>query len=444
MPPAKRATVQSDHQVSGSTVSTTTLACGLRVVTEANPAVRSAAVGLWVAVGSRDETPAQAGAAHFLEHLLFKRTPTRTAESIANEIDGRGGELNAFTTKEHTCFYAHVLDEDLAEAIDLVSDVVLNGKTRASDVAVEREVVLEEIAMQRDDPEDVAAELIHAAAFAGHPLALPVIGTEESIRAMTGARLGAFHRRHYTPERMVLAASGNVEHAAVVSAARKAFRGRPRVKRPAVPAPSASPITGSQLLTDKRDADQAHLFIGYRTGGRSASVADRWALAALNSAIGGGLSSRLFTEIRERRGLAYSTYSSVDAYADAGMLSVYIGATPDRVEESVALADSILTTVAAEGITEEELDRAKASLRAGTVMGLEDTQSRMHRIGRTELYGRKHHSVDDTLTAINAITLEQVAAAAADLLTAGGAPAERAVAAVGNTKALRAVKRAFG
>ncbi|OOK81777.1 peptidase M16 inactive domain protein [Mycobacterium kansasii] len=280
----------------------TTLPGGLRVVTEYLPSVRSASVGLWIGVGSRDEGVTVAGAAHFLEHLLFKSTPTRTAVDIAQAMDAVGGELNAFTAKEHTCYYAHVLDADLALAMDLVSDVVLNGRCAADDVELERDVVLEEIAMRDDDPEDALADLFLSALFGNHPVGRPVIGTVQSVSAMTRAQLQSFHLRRYTPERMVVAVAGNVDHGEVVALVREHFGPRlVRGRRPVAPRKGAGRVNGMPGLTlAERDAEQTHVSLGIRTPGRGWQ--HRWALSVLHTALGGGLSSRLFQEIREAAG----------------------------------------------------------------------------------------------------------------------------------------------
>lgn len=389
---------------------------GLRVVTQQVPGVRSAAVGLWVGVGSRDESPALAGAAHFLEHLLFKATATRTALDIAEVVDAIGGELNAFTAKEHTCFYAHVLDEDVTLAIDLVADVVLRGRCRPVDVEVERQVVLEEIAMRDDDPEDLVGDLMHEAAFGGHPLGRSIIGSTESVGAMTATQLRSFHRRRYTPDRMVLAVAGNIDHAKVVRAARRFFADRlaappstaPR-RRP--PRPSMAPSTA----TISRPGEQTHLVVATPTAGRADP--DRRALSVLSTIIGGGLSSRAFQEVRERRGLAYSVYSSVETFTDAGLFSVYAGCRPDNVRDVVTVLDHLLADIVANGVHPEEVERAKGSLRGGLVLGLEDPYSRMARIGRRELDGARHSSLADGLAEIGSVTVDQVDAVARRVLT---------------------------
>lgn len=394
----------------------TALPGGLRVVTEYIPSVHSASVGVWVGVGSRDEGTSVAGAAHFLEHLLFKSTPTRSAVDIAQAVDAVGGELNAFTAREHTCYYAHVLDSDLELAVDLVADVVLRGQCAADDVEIERDVVLEEIAMRDDDPEDTLGDVFLSAMFGSHPVGRPVIGSVESISAMTRAQLHSFHVRRYTPERMILAVAGNINHDDVVALAREYFGPRLVRGRTAVPhRKGTGRVTGKPgLQLVSRDAEQSHLLAGVRTPGRYWE--HRWALSVLNSALGGGLSSRLFQQIRETRGLAYSVYSSVDTFSDAGALSVYAACLPERFDEVVRVATDVLDEVARDGITESECRIAKGSLRGGLVLGLEDSGSRMHRIGRSELNYGEHRTIAQTLDQIEAVTLEEVNSVAKRLL----------------------------
>jgi predicted Zn-dependent peptidase len=387
------------------------------VVTEYIPSVRSASVGVWVGVGSRDEGRSVAGAAHFLEHLLFKATPTRSAVEIAQAVDAVGGELNAFTTREHTCYYAHVLDTDLELAVDLVADVVLRGRCATEDVEVERDVVLEEIAMRDDDPEDSLGDVFLTAMFGDHPVGRPVIGSVESIETMTRAQLHSFHVRRYTPERMIVAVAGNIDHDVVLSLVRQHFGPRLEAGRTAVaPRKGAGRVGGKpSLLVVDRDGEQTHVSLGVRTPGRH--WGHRWALSVLNTALGGGLSSRLFQQIRESRGLAYSVYSTVDTFADSGALSVYAGCQPERFDEVIRVTTDVLEGVARDGITADECRIAKGSLRGGLVLGLEDSGSRMHRIGRSELNYGEHRTIDHTLAQIEAVTLEEVNAVAHQLLS---------------------------
>jgi predicted Zn-dependent peptidase len=411
-----------------SGISRTTLPGGLRIVTESVPAVRSVSVGIWIGVGSRDEAPELAGAAHYLEHLLFKGTRRRTAAAIAEELDAVGGDLNAFTAKEHTCYYAHVLDTDLPLAVDVLADVVTDAVLAPSDVELERGVVLEEIAMRDDDPEDLLGELFDDALFGDHPLGRPVIGSQSSVRAMERDALHEFWRGEYTTPRMVVAAAGNLSHdhvvdlvaAALADATRRAGAGAAPVPR-RTPGAMTSP-DGPRLVLRPDDTEQAHLMIGVPALPRHDPR--RGALAVLNAALGGGPSSRLFQQVREQRGLAYSVYSTISTYADGGSLSVYAGCAPHRLGEVSALVGEVLASVATGGISESELARAKGSLRGGLVLGCEDTASRMHRIGRSELDHGRQRTISESLDRISTVSGPDVAALAGELL---GAPPVAAV-----------------
>lgn len=416
-PAALRGAKRRAPEGESSTIRRTVLPGGLRVVTEYVPSVRSASVGLWVNVGSRDEGPTVAGAAHFLEHLLFKSTPSRTSVQIAQAVDAVGGELNAFTSKEHTCYYAHVLDDDLEMAVELVSDVVLNGACAAADVELERDVVLEEIAMRDDDPEDSLGDVFLTAMFGDHPIGRPVIGSIDSVSAMTRNQLQSFHSRRYIPERMVLAVAGNVVHDHVVALARAHFGSRlVKGRTPLPPRKGAGRLPGGPGLTlIRRDCEQTHLTLGVRVPGRY--WPHRWALSVLNTAVGGGLSSRLFLEIRESRGLAYSVYSAVDTFADTGAFSVYAGCLPERFDEVVRLTVGVLEQVAREGITDDECRIAKGSLRGGLLLGLEDSSSRMNRLGRSELNFGEYRSITNSLRSIEAVTVDDVNAVARKVLS---------------------------
>ncbi|HEX5406058.1 MAG TPA: pitrilysin family protein [Pseudonocardiaceae bacterium] len=400
----------------GHVVTRTVLPGGLRVITEQVPGVRSAAVGIWVGVGSRDEAPSVAGAAHFLEHLLFKGTTRRSAAQIAEEIDAVGGELNAFTAKEHTCYYVHALDSDLPLAIDMLADVVFSATMATHDFELERGVVLEEIAMRDDDPEDLLHEAFCTAMMGEHPLGRSVLGTEESIRGLTRTALRGFHKRRYQPHRMVLAVAGNVTHRQVLRLARKALGAQlGGAELPLAPRTGRLRLTsrhGLELRTD--DTEQAHLMVGVR--GLDRHDDRRFTLGVLNAALGGGMSSRLFQEVRERRGLAYQVYSSVSSYADTGMVSVYAGAHPDRLGDVAGVLRAVLDDVAANGLSDAEVARGKGQLRGGLVLGLEDSSARMSRIGKGELNYADHLTVEGTLDRINEVTAEDVAELAAELL----------------------------
>ncbi len=402
-------------------VSATVLPGGLRVVTETVPGVRSVSLGIWIGVGSRDETPGQAGAAHYLEHLLFKGTSQRTAASIAEDLDAVGGDLNAFTAKEHTCYYAHVLDTDLPLAVNVLADVVTDATLAPADVEVERGVVLEEIAIRDDDPEDLLGELFDETLFGAHPLGRPVVGSEESVKGLTRETLRAFWRGLYTTPRMVVAAAGNLTHAHVVDlvgAALGAAAGRAGAANPVPPRRPAPAVlaAGPRLVLLGEDCEQAHLMLG--VPGLARHDPRRPALSVLNTALGGGPSSRLFQQVREQRGLAYSVYSSTVGYADTGSVAVYAGCAPERLGEVTAVIRGILDDVAAGGLTTAEVARAKGNLRGGLVLGLEDTPSRMNRIGRSELDHGHQRTIAESLDRIAAVTPEQVTELARDLLAA--------------------------
>jgi predicted Zn-dependent peptidase len=410
--------------VDGSVVKRTVLPGGLRVITEHIPASRSATVGLWVGVGSRDEAPSVAGAAHYLEHLLFKGTTNRDAITIAEQIDAVGGELNAFTAKEHTCYYAQVLDEDLPLAVDLVTDVVFRALCADSDVDTERSVVLEEIAMRDDDPEDLLHETFVETFFGGHPLGRPVLGTEESISTMSGRALRDFYRRRYDMSKMVFAVAGNIQHGQVLRLLRKAL---PDILSAAASS-SATPATPRrgqarfttprELVLNKDDTEQAHLTLGVKALSRHDER--RHALEVLNTALGGGMSSRLFQEIRERRGLAYQVYSSTASYSDAGHLSVYVGCQPGNLGEVVGVLREVLAEVARDGLSDVEVARAKGQIRGGMVLGLEDGSSRMSRLGKQELSHGFYRGVSETVALIDKVTSEDVRLLAKTLLKASG------------------------
>ncbi|MHA6763179.1 M16 family metallopeptidase [Streptacidiphilus sp. PAMC 29251] len=403
------------------TVRRTVLPGGLRVVTETLPTVRSAAFGIWVGVGSRDETPVLNGATHYLEHLLFKGTERRSALDISSALDAVGGEMNAFTAKEYTCYYARVLDNDLPLAIDVVSDMLTGSLIRQEDIDTERDVVLEEIAMTEDDPGDVVHDLFAQVMYGSSPLGRPVLGTVDTINALTRDQVAGFYKRRYRPEHLVVSAAGNVDHAKVVRQVEQAFNAAGALKRtdtvPADPRGGARALrTSGKVEILDRPTEQAHLVLGMP--GLARSDERRWALGVLNSALGGGMSSRLFQEVREKRGLAYSVYSYASSYADTGLFGIYAGCQPKRVEEVLKICREELQRVAEQGITEEELSRAIGQISGSTVLGMEDTGSLMSRVGKAELCYGTHLSVDDLLAKISAVTLDDVREVASSVLGA--------------------------
>ena len=404
----------------GGLVRRTVLPGGLRVVTETMPGVRSATIGIWVGVGSRDETPTLAGASHFLEHLLFKGTPNRSAVDISAALEAVGGEMNAFTSRETTCFHARVIDSDLPQAIDVLSEMVTSSTLATADVDVERGVILEEIAMNDDDPDDVVHNLIAAQSWSGSRLGAPVAGDPETIEGLTRRQIAGYYRRRYRPSSMVVAVAGNVDHDAVVGQVRKAFESAgvlddhsatlapPRRGGRAIPFSS-----GVSVL--ERSTEQANVVLAL--AGLPRGDARRHALGVLNTAMGGGMSSRLFQEVREKRALAYAVYSFTSQYADAGMVGVYAGCAPGKIDDVLDVCRSELADIAAHGLTADELERGKGQLRGGLVLGLEDPASRMARIGKADLLHGEIASIDGLLASIEAVTLDDIREVASDLLS---------------------------
>jgi predicted Zn-dependent peptidase len=389
------------------------------VITESLPAVRSAAFGIWAGVGSRDEGTEHFGATHYLEHLLFKGTRRRTALDISAAMDAVGGELNAFTGKEFTCYYARVLDADLPLAIDVLSDMVTSSLIEPKDVDAERGVILEEIAMNDDDPADTVHEAFAAQLFGDTPLGRPILGSVDSINSITREQIAEHYAARYTPDHLVIAAAGSLEHAAVVELARRGFGqalsgdAGPVLPRLAPPGPSRSEAgTGVRLVS--RSIEQANLVLGCE--GLSRTDDRRFALGVLNAALGGGMSSRLFQEVRERRGLAYSVYSFSSQHADTGMWGVYAGCLPAKADEVLAICREEIAKVVSGGLTDGELDRGKGQLRGSIVLGLEDPSSRMSRLGKSELVYPRLEPVDEILASIEAVTHEEIRAVAADVL----------------------------
>jgi predicted Zn-dependent peptidase len=399
----------------GGAITRTTLPSGLRIISEAMPSVRSASIGIWVPVGSRHETPAVAGASHFLEHLLFKGTTSRSALDIATAMDAVGGELNAFTEKEHTCYYATVLDRDLPLAVDIVTDVVLRATVTAHDVDVERSVVLEEIAMRDDDPADLVHDVFASTLFGDTPLGRPILGTVTSITALRRAQVASYYHRRYRPHDMVVAVAGNVDHAGVVRRVRAAFdHADGRGGYPMARLHSGESSLEARAAVVAEDTEQANIVLGAR--GISRFDDRRFTAGVLSAALGGGMSSRLFQRIREERGLAYSIYTFSSSYTDTGQFGVYAGCQPGKADEVISLMIGELAAVADGGLTEAEVQRGKGQMCGGVVLGLEDSGARMSRIGKSELVYDDVLGVDELIARIDAVTTVDVADLAADLL----------------------------
>lgn len=410
------------HGGNGSgTVRRTVLPGGLRVVTEAVPSARSATLGIWADVGSRDETPALNGATHYLEHVLFKGTRRRSALDISAELDAVGGELNAFTGKEFTCYLARVRGSDLPLAIDVVSDMLTGSVLDPAEVEAERGVILEEIAMTEDDPGDTVHDLFAHTLFGDTPLGRPVLGTVDTVDGLSRDRLARFYRRHYDPTRLVVAAAGNLDHSTVVRQVRAAFESAGALERTADSEPHR-PRGGSRAIRGagrvglhSRRTEQAHVILGMP--GVSRNDERRWALGVLSTALGGGTSSRLFQEVREKRGLAYSTYSFTADFADCGLFGVYAGCRPAHLPDVLRICRDELQQVARCGLTDAELQRAVGQLSGSTVLDMEDTGAQMHQIGKSELCWGEQLSVDGMLARIAAVTQDDIRAVAADVLT---------------------------
>ncbi len=399
-------------------VERTVLPGGLRIITESLPSVRSAALGIWAGVGSRDEDPAHAGATHYLEHLLFKGTSRRTALEISAAVDAVGGELNAFTAKEYTCYYARVLDADLPLAIDVLSDMVTGSLIEPKDVDAERGVILEEIAMNEDDPADLVHEAFAAQLFGDTPLGRPILGTVDSINSISRDRIAEHYRARYTPDSLVIAAAGNLNHDEVVAMIKEAFGSRllggvqPAPARLGGTDAALARGTGVRLLS--RPVEQANLVLG--CAGMSRTDPRRFALGVLNAALGGGMSSRLFQEVREKRGLAYSVYSFSSQNADSGQWGIYAGCLPAKTDDVLAICQEEIAKVIDAGLTDEELERGKGQLRGSIVLGLEDPSSRMSRLGKSELVYPALEAVDEILAEIDAVTQDDVQAVAREVL----------------------------
>ena len=372
---------------------------GMQVVTDAMPDAHSVTIGFWVDAGSRDETPVEAGASHFLEHLLFKGTETRSAHSIAEDIEAVGGDMNAFTTKEYTAFYTRLIDEDLDLGLDILSDIMWAPAFRPEEIDAERQVILEEINMHEDEPSDLVHELLHEALYPGHPLGREVLGERSTIAAMTRDQIANYFTTRYTPPSLVVAASGNLDHDEVVAGIERRFTGRTG-SAPARERPALAPVR--PLIVHHRTTEQAHLLVGMRSLDRHDD--DRFTLSVLNQILGGGMSSRLFQEIREKRGLVYSVFSYRAAYLESGALAIYAGTAPGRAQEVLALIDDELDKLATGPISERELAVAKGHIKGSLALSLEDSAGRMNRIGRGHLIHGEVLSYEEVVARTEAVT----------------------------------------
>lgn len=415
----------SDHTTftdGDTTVERTILPCGVRIVTQQVPATRSVGVSLWAPVGSRDESPRHAGSTHFLEHLLFKGTHKRSALDIAAAFDAVGGESNAGTGKETTDYWARVLDTDAHMATQTLIDMVTGSVLDPQAFELEREVILDELAMSEDSPTDVVHEAFQLAIHGDTPLGRPIGGTPEAIQAVTRDDVWEHYQQHYAPNNLVVAAAGSINHSELVDwvneeLAASTWANLARESHAPRPRRNINP-DGSEYASDEhtvirhRDVEQAHIIIGAPS--MPAMDERRPIMSVLLSVLGGSMSSRLFQEIREKRGLAYSTYAFDAPYSDAGAFGMYAGTSPNKIDEVERIMFDQLALLAAEGPTEEELVRVRGQLRGGLALGLEDSLSRMLRLGRSEVAGR-YYTVDTSLARINAVSADDVRELASEL-----------------------------
>jgi len=381
----------------------TVLPNGVRIITEEIEHVRSAAIGLWVGAGSRDEREGYEGISHFMEHMFFKGTEHRTAQALAESLEAVGGQLNAFTTKEYTCYYAKVLDEDLDLAIDVLSDMFFHSLFDEKEIEKEKNVVIEEIKMYEDSPDELIHDIFSEHVWNEHPLGKPILGTEESIRGLSRDKIKQFLSEHYAPDNVVIAVAGKIKHEDVVAKLSDQFgtfqRGGRRVLE-------GTPTGQTVEHYQKKDTEQMHILLGVPGLGQDDD--DIYAMHIFNNILGGGLSSRLFQEIREQRGLAYSVYSYHSTYVDTGLFAIYAGTSPKNTKEVIECILQELKDISQQGITAGELARTKAQIKGGLYLGLESVSSRMSRLGKTELTYNRVLSPEEVIGKLEKVTLEDV------------------------------------
>ena len=378
------------------------------------PHVRSVTIGVWLTRGSRHETDERGGIAHFVEHMLFKGTDTRSAEDIAQAIDSIGGQLDAFTAKEYASYYIKVLDEHVPLAVDLLADILRRPAFAADEIEREKKVILEEIKMVEDTPDDLVHELFTQHFWEGHPLARPILGSPETVEALTRATLIDYFGRAYVAPNMIIAAAGNLDHERVRQLVLDAFAGLGVTGDvPNGPAPRVSP----QVITRAKELEQSHLCLG--TTSYPQSHEDRYVSYILNTVLGGSMSSRLFQNIREKRGLAYSVFSGLSAYRDAGNITIYAGCANEAVGEVIDLCVDELKTIKRTPVPDSELRRAKDHLKGSLMLSLENTSSRMSHLARQEIYFDRHFGLDETLAGVEAVSTGDLQRVASDLFSNG-------------------------
>jgi len=386
---------------------------GIRIVAERIPSVKSVSIGLWVNVGSRDEAEDEYGSSHFLEHMFFKGTKTRSAKQIALAADELGGELNAFTTRESTTFYAKVLDEHLATVIDLLSDIFHASVFEPSEIEKERQVIAEEIKMVEDDPEDLVYDLHLEETWRGSTLAHSILGTPEHVKRMTRKKILRYIKRTYDPKEMVIAVAGRFDPEKMMAQLESAFGNYSNTD--VCMNPRCVPKITPHIQVKKRKLEQAHLCIGTR--GLSSLDPDRYALYLLNTILGGGASSRLFQEVREERGWAYSIYSSPSSYLDCGLFTIYAGTSPQNVDNVVEVVLKMLNKVKKNGVDADELRRAKNQTKGSIMLSMENTSTRMGRIAKEELYFGRNFSLKEIVREIDKVSPMQLLDLANTLFT---------------------------
>ncbi|MGD6816119.1 M16 family metallopeptidase [Metabacillus sp. 84] len=375
---------------------------GVRIVLENIPTVRSVALGVWIGTGSRSESPQINGVSHFLEHMFFKGTETRSARDIAEAFDSIGGQVNAFTSKEYTCYYAKVLDEHAGMALDILSDMFFNSAFDEEELKKEKNVVYEEIKMYEDTPDDLVHDLLSKAAYGSHPLGYPILGTEDTLSSFNGDSLREYMSRFYIPENIVISVAGNITESFISEIEEKfGF-----YESPHKPEAFEKPIFMNQKLSRKKETEQAHLCLGYE--GLEIGHDDVYSLIVMNNVLGGSMSSRLFQDVREQKGLAYSVFSYHSSYADSGMLTIYGGTGSSQLDVLYDTIQETLSTLKADGITAKELMNSKEQIKGNLMLSLESTNSRMSRNGKNELLLGRHRSLDEMIEKINEVTEESV------------------------------------
>jgi predicted Zn-dependent peptidase len=388
---------------------------GLRLLTERMPHVRSVSIGVWLARGSRHEPQEQSGIAHFVEHMLFKGTATRSAEDIAQTIDSIGGQMDAFTAKEYASYYIKVLDEHLPRALEVLADIVMRPAFAAEDIEREKKVVLEEIKMVEDTPDDLVHELFTEAFWEGHPLGRPILGTKDTVESLTQDGLRRYFSSVYTAPHLIVAAVGNVDHAAVRELVMKAFDGLPATSEPLDDAP---PSVVPRVIVRTKELEQSHVVLG--TNAYQQDHSDRYTSYVLNTILGGSMSSRLFQNVREKRGLAYAVFSGMSAYRDAGSMTIYAGCANDAVSELIDVVIVELRRMKDERLPDAELQRAKDHLKGSLMLNLESTSSRMSHLARQEIYFDRHFGLDETLEGVERVTQDDILRVARDLFANEG------------------------